>query len=82
MDELTTATGRKFKTDYLVTIAHPAMLYVRIVGSDSATVNKVFRNPEETARLTYAGIEYDGYTKFLGITDEGNALKVRLEKVG
>ena len=82
MDKLTTATGREFQTDYLVTIARPAMMFVRILGSDAATVTEVFHNPEETARLTYAGVEYDGFTKFVSVTDEGDALKVGLEKIG
>ena len=83
MDKLTTATGKVFLTDYVVPYkGRPAMLFVRILDSDSQTVSEIFGNPEETARLEYAGIEYEGFTRLNRIFEEGNALKVVLEQNG
>lgn len=79
MDELITATGREYQTDYLVTIPKPAMLFVRIFSDDIDAVREVFQNQEETAVLTYAKKEYEGYTILDSIVDEGDALKVVLK---
>ena len=78
MDKVTTATGKEFDTDYLVTIPRPQMLFVRIIGEPIDGVREVFQNPEETATLTYAGREYEGYTVLDSVVDEGDAVKVVL----
>lgn len=79
MDKVTTATGKEYDSDYLVTIPKPSMLFVRIIDDDPNAVREVFQNPEETATLTYAGRDYEGYTILDSITDEGDALKVVLK---
>lgn len=79
MEEITTASGKKFYTDYLVTIPKPKTLYVRILEAARETVNDVFRNPEETKVLTCREQQYTGFTDCKSIISEGDALKVRLE---
>lgn len=79
MDELITATGKIYQSDYLVTIPKPPMLFVRIFDDDIDAVREVFQNPEETAVLTYAQKEYEGYTYLDSIVSEGDALKVVLK---
>lgn len=79
MDKVTTATGREFSTDYLVASTHTKMMFLRIIGETSETVREVFQNPEETATITYAGQDYEGFTTFCHIIDEGDALKVVLK---
>lgn len=79
MDKLTTATGKEYASDYLVTIPKPQMMFVRILGENIDAVREVFQNPEETATLTYADREYTGFTVFDSIVDEGDALKVVLK---
>ena len=79
MIKVTTATGKEFLSDYLVTMPSPKMLYVRILESDPQTVRDVFSDPNETSVLTYGGNEYTGYTMLRSVFDEGDALKVGLD---
>ena len=79
MTTVITATGKEFPTDSLVTIPKPKMLYVRLLGETAETVNEVFQNPEETKVVRYRDLEYNGYTVFRSLFDEGDALKVGLE---
>lgn len=78
MSEVETATGKRFKSDYLVTIPSPKLLFVRILDSDEETVREVFGNPEETASLKYGETVYEGYTHLNTVFSEGDALKVVL----
>lgn len=80
MDNFTTATGKEFQTDYLVTIQKPPMLFVRVIGGEKDEIKAIFKNPEETKELTYNNNVYEGYTHFESISDEGNAWKVVLSK--
>ena len=75
-----TATGKVFETDMVATIPEPAFAYIRILGSDKETIQKVFGSQAETAVLKYGNILINGFTKLGYIIPEGNALKVRLEK--
>lgn len=72
-----TATGKEFPSDYLVEHLPSHSLYFR-VESDLETANKVFSDPEETKTLEYNGKQYDGFTNLDFISDEGDAIKVRL----
>ena len=76
MSEVETATGKRFKSDYLVTI--PNMLFLRVLESNEETVREVFGNPKETASLTYGETVYEKYTQFNTVFPEGDALKVVL----
>ena len=80
MVNVITATGKEFKTDYLVTISDPEMMFVRVLNTERETVESVFRNPEETSVLLYGDRRYEGFTEFQSIFDEGDALKVGLGK--
>lgn len=84
MDELRTATGRIFRTNYVVTCPQPQMLFIRILLGEEDTIESieaVFKNPTETSVITYAGHNYEGYVKCKGVTNEGNnVVKVRLRK--
>ena len=79
MNDVITATGKKFKTDYLVTIPKPKMLYVRLLDVSEETARAVFENPEETAELRCREMTFTGYSNLRSISDEGDALKVGLE---
>lgn len=80
MIKVITATGKEFPSDYLVTIPSPDMLFVRLLDTERETAESVFQNPEETSVLVYGGDRYEGYTGFRSIFDEGDALKVGLER--
>ena len=84
MDEIITATGRHLYTDYLVTIKNPPVMFLRILkdenGFDEEALEQIFKNPEETERITYAGRVYEGYTEFSAIYDESDARKVVLKR--
>lgn len=78
MNEITTATGKTFQSDYFVAHKPSKSLYFRIVGAEREEIVNVFSNAEETAVLTYKGKEYVGYTKLAEISDEEEAWKVRM----
>lgn len=80
MIKVITATGKEFPSDYLVTIPEPNMLFVRLLDTPRETAEAVFRNPEETSVLYFGGDRYEGFTEFRSIFDEGDAVKVGLEK--
>lgn len=79
MDNVITATGKKFKSDYLVTLPDKKMLFVRVLETTKQRVDRVFRNPKETKILKCGGKKYIGYTGCTSIFEEGDALKVVLE---
>ena len=79
MDNVVTATGKKFKSDYLVTTQSPKMLFVRLLGTTVERAERVFQNPKETKTIKCGEKKYVGYTVFRSIFDEGDALKVGLE---
>lgn len=72
-----TAKGRDFETNH-VSFIDGKYCWIKVINSDMQTVRTVFNDPEETCVLTYGSKVYRGYTKLDYITEEGNALKVRL----
>lgn len=81
MDKIITATGRMFDTDMVAANPYPAYVYIRILGQTKELIESIFSNPIETARLVYGGMVFEGYTRLGYVRQEGNAWKVRLEKV-
>lgn len=79
MNNIVTATGKEFRSDYIVTIPKPKMLYARILEAGEETVRAVFGDPAETETLVCGDREFIGYTVLKGILDEGDALKVVME---
>ena len=79
MDNVKTATGKIFQSDYIATIPHPAHAYFRI-DAPLTTVAEVFSNPEETKELWYEDIHLIGYTRLVAIVPEPGMVKVCLEK--
>ena len=80
MGIITTATGKKVKTDMVAPLPYPHYLYIRVLEMDKETVESVFSDQAETNVLTYEGMVFEGYTTVGYVHPEGNALKVRLEK--
>lgn len=78
MTKLETATGKEFETDYFAEHEPSQSIYFRILNAELNTVTEVFRNPEETAVLSYAGKEYSGFTTVDRIEQQSDAIKLRL----
>lgn len=77
---LTTASGKKFNSDYLAVIPAPAQAYIRIIGKSLPEVAAIFSNPAETTQLWYGQTYLAQYTKLIFISQEGDAIKVCLAK--
>lgn len=80
MDQLRTATGRCFQSDYIAIITTPSRLYVRIVDASMLEVATVFGSPQETVQLWYGEQYLAGYTHLIALVPESNAIKVILSK--
>lgn len=76
MNTLITATGKQFDCNYAV--ANGAMLHVKIVNTDLATIAATFADPAETQRLQYGQDEWTLYTRLLGIFPGERSVKVSL----
>lgn len=73
MFTLTTATGKKFDSDYAATIATPPRLSVSILHSDFTEVAMTFLNPAE---LPLEG--YEGYRTVQGLDQNDRYIMVTL----
>lgn len=80
MENIITATGKIFSTDYVVTIPEMDIAYIRIIGSTLLDVAYVFSNPLETALIRTESVELVGYTKLLSISFEGDVIKISIQK--
>ncbi len=78
MEELITATGKKYLCDYLVTLPFPAQAYIRIIGASLVEVSTVFSNPAETARIQYGDTVLEGYSAFQSLVMEPDAIRIVL----
>lgn len=80
MDELQTASGKKFDCAYFNCVPHKRQLSIRIANSTMAAVSAVLEDASETAALTFDGQCVEGYTKLAGIFWEGDLIRITLEK--
>lgn len=80
MEQLKTATGKIFRSDYLAVIPNPSQAYIRIMGESLATVATVFGNSSETVQMWHGDTYLSGYTHLIAIIPEGDAVKVALGK--
>lgn len=77
---ITTATGREFKTDYFNASENLGRLSMRLLETTLVDVASVFSNPAETVNLTFGGRTVMDYTKLVYISPEGDAIRVTLRK--
>lgn len=75
-----TATGKEFPSDYFVEHSPSKSLYFRVIETDLETATRVFSDPEETESIEYGSSKYEDFTNLDFISDEGDAIKVRLIK--
>lgn len=80
MEQLTTATGKKFDVVYFTRLSVPEQLYIRVVNSSLVNVVTVFSNPTETVQLWFEGEYAAQYTKLVAIIPEVDAIRVVLGK--
>lgn len=81
MTDITTATGKKFRSDYFVEHKPSKCVYFTVVGVSEEEARKVFTDPEETSSLEYNGKIYEGFTDLKNITEEDKGVwKMRLVK--
>lgn len=80
MEQLTTATGKKFDVVSFTRLSVPEQLYIRVVNSSLVNVVTVFSNPAETVQLWFEGEYAAQYTKLVAIIPEGDAVRVVLGK--
>lgn len=80
MDELITATGKKFNCDYFNPFPPAAQVNIRVLGVSLVQVATVFSNPAETVQL-WCGDQYLAqHTKVVAIVPEGDAIRIVLGK--
>ena len=76
-----TATGKQFKSDYVVPHDPTKSVYIRIKDENQASVGTAFSDPNETRILKYRNSTYEGYTVLLSLEkQEDGTMKVRLQK--
>ena len=80
MEQLTTATGKTFSSDYIAVIPNPAQAYIRIVGTPLSTIASVFSDPQETCQLWHGPYYLAQYTRLVALVPEADAIKVVLAK--
>ena len=80
MDQLRTATGKHFQSDYIAVITTPSRLYTRVVGASMLEVATVFGSPQETVQLWHGEHYLTGYTHLVALVPESDAIKVILSK--
>lgn len=80
MEQLTTATGKKFDVVSFTRLSVPEQLYIRVVNSTLVNVVTVFSNPAETAQMWFEGEYAAQYTKLVAVIPEGDAVRVVLGK--
>ena len=71
---LTTATGKKFDSDYAVTIPNPATAFIRILNHSLQELVAIFSNPSELPLE-----EFPEFHTFEEATDEHSAIKIILK---
>lgn len=80
MDKVKTATGKEFDCTYFNPFPPLEQVNISIINSSFETLASVFSNPAETVKLWY-GDQYLAYhTKLLAIVNDGDAIRVVLEK--
>ena len=77
MDIITTATGKKFSTDYLSAAPNPKITFFRILNLSFAEVATVFSSAEETVYIYYQNYVLRGCT-LIAISVEDEAIKVSM----
>lgn len=80
MDQVKTATGKHFQSDYIAVIDTPSRLYIRIVGATFSEVASTFGNAAETIQIWYGDQYFAHYTHLVAIVPERGAVKVILSK--
>lgn len=80
MDEVKTATGKIFLSDYVSAIPNPQQLYIRLLNVPLSKVASVFSSREETAQLWCGDYYFSGYTNLIALVPEPGAIKVVLSK--
>lgn len=70
---ITTATGKTFETDYAVCNDNIGIAFVRILGHDKETIERIFENGSE---LPFD--RFPKYKKLQCILDEQDAIKLML----
>ena len=78
--KIKTATGKEFNSGYFVKNEEFDYLSFDIDGEDPKTVNDVFCDPEETARIENEGNVYENYTRFGNIQVFYGSVRVRLDR--
>lgn len=74
MITVTTATGKKFQSDYAVTLRSPPRGFIRIIGEDIGTLEKVFSDEKE---MPIVG--YEPYKEVSDIFEEDSGVKIILK---
>lgn len=80
MEQLKTATGKCFQSDYMAAIDTPPRVYIRIVGASLSEVASIFGNATETIQLWHGNYYLAGFTHLVAIVPEPGAIKVVLTK--
>lgn len=80
MEQIKTATEKRFQSDYIAMIETPPRVYIRIVGRSLSEVVAIFGNPTETIQIWYGNQYFSNYTHLIAIVPESGAVKVILSK--
>lgn len=74
MITITTATGKKFDSDYAVAIQNPQTAFIRILNHSLSELVRIFSNPAE---LPFE--EFPEFHTFAEAMDEHSAIKIILK---
>ena len=71
---ITTATGKKFDSDYAVTIPNPATAFTRVLNHSLQELVRIFEDPAELPLE-----EFPDFHTFAEAIDEKSAIKIILK---
>lgn len=80
MEQLTTATGKKFDCSYFNAFGPVGQVNISIVNASFVTIASVFSNTAETVQMYYMDQYLAHHTKLIAIVNDGDAIRVVLGK--
>jgi hypothetical protein len=80
MEKVKTAKGKVFDCTYFNPFPPARQVNISIVNASFTEIAAVFSNPEETVQLWYENQYLAYHTRLLAIVNDGDAIRVVLEK--
>lgn len=80
MEEVITATGKRFNCDYFNSVIPANQVNIRVIGLSLIEAVTIFGNPDETVQLRCGRQYLAHHTKVIAIVPESDAIRIVLGK--